>query len=47
MIEDLRAAFPDAVQDGVSGEYLTDFSQMPGQTEAVVLPRDAEEVAAT
>ena len=46
MREELRAALPDAVLDGVSGEYLTDFTRMPGQAEAVVLPRDADEVAA-
>lgn len=46
MRDELVAAFPEAVLEGTPGEYLTDFTRLPGQAEAVVLPRDAEEVAA-
>jgi glycolate dehydrogenase FAD-linked subunit len=46
VIDALRREFPDAVLDGVPGEYLTDFTRAPGRADAVVLPRDAEEVAA-
>jgi glycolate oxidase subunit GlcD len=43
---ELRAEFGDAVVEGTPGEYLTDFSRLPGSAEAVVLPSTAEEVAA-
>ncbi len=43
---DLRAEFGDAVLDGQPPEYLTDFTRAPGRADAVVLPRDADEVAA-
>jgi glycolate oxidase subunit GlcD len=43
---ELRSAFGDAVLDGPPPEFLTDFTRMPGRADAVVLPRDPEEVAA-
>ena len=43
---DLRAEFGDAVLGGLPPEYLTDFTRAPGRADAVVLPRDAGEVAA-
>jgi glycolate oxidase subunit GlcD len=42
----LRAEFGDAVLPGTPAEYLTDVTQAPGRADAVVLPGDAEEVAA-
>jgi glycolate oxidase subunit GlcD len=42
----LRADFGEAVLDGTPDEYLTDFTRAPGRADAVVLPRDADEVAA-
>ncbi len=43
---ELRAEFGDAVADGTPAAYLTDFTKHRGHADAVVLPRDAEEVAA-
>jgi glycolate oxidase subunit GlcD len=42
---ELRGTFGDAVLEDVPGEYLTDFTRVPGEADAVVLPRSAEEVA--
>jgi glycolate oxidase subunit GlcD len=44
--QELRAEFGEAVLEGTPGEYLTDFSRLPGAADAVVLPSTAEEVAA-
>ena len=43
---DLRAEFGDAVLNGPAPEYVTDFSRVPGRADAVVLPGNANEVAA-
>jgi glycolate oxidase subunit GlcD len=42
----IRAAFGAAVLEGTPSEYLTDFTRYRGRADAVVLPHDAEEVAA-
>ncbi len=44
--QELRAEFGDAVARGCPDDYLTDFSRLAGNAEAVVLPSTAEEVAA-
>ncbi len=44
--QELRAEFGDAVAEGAPGQYLTDISRFPGRADAVVLPGDADEVAA-
>jgi glycolate oxidase subunit GlcD len=46
VIADLRREFGESVLEGLPAEYLTDFTRAPGQADAVVLPRTAEEVAA-
>jgi glycolate oxidase subunit GlcD len=40
--QELRAEFGEAVLEGTPGEYLTDFSRLPGSADAVVLPSTAE-----
>jgi FAD/FMN-containing dehydrogenase len=44
--QELRAEFGPAVLENAPAEYLTDFTRLPGQADAVVLPESAEQVVA-